>query len=98
MRRDKMPTFVLAGAIVVGALLFSGAPSAAIVLPLILLACPLMMIFMMRGMNHGGGQSGHGDGHGADCHGGHSGDQGTAEHTGHRDEPTARPVDKDSLR
>ena len=40
-------------------------------LPLVLvLACPLMMIFMMRGM-HGGG--GGGRGHAAGCHGGGEG-------------------------
>jgi hypothetical protein len=92
MGRDKMPTFVLAAAIVVGALVWVGVPLAALALPLILLACPLMMIFMMRGMNHDGGQGGHGGG----CHGNHAAHQGTEEHEGH--EPAARPVSKDSVR
>ena len=41
--------------------------SSALFLLLILLVCPLMMIFMMRGM-HGGGQgsAGHGHSHGGD--------------------------------
>lgn len=94
MTRDKMPTLVLAGAILVGALLLSGAPVSAIVLPLILLACPLMMIFMMRGMNHGGGQGGHRPG----CHGDHAEHQGSDEHEGHHQQPTARTAGKDGVR
>ena len=48
---------------------------------LLVLACPLMMIFMMRG--HGHGDHGHSEarmGHG-DCHGSYGG------HNGHADEP-----------
>lgn len=39
---------------------------------LLLLACPLMMIFMMRGMHggHGHGRAGHGAAGQAGCHGG----------------------------
>jgi hypothetical protein len=74
MTRDKMPTVVIAGAIVVGAMILAGVPLASLFFPLVLLACPLMMIFMMRGMDHGSGQGGHGAG----CHGGHTG------HTGHQ--------------
>jgi hypothetical protein len=45
---------------------------------LLVLACPLMMIFMMRGMGHGHGQSNAKGGH-AGCHGGHHGEDETAE-------------------
>lgn len=69
MRTDRIPTLALAGAIVFAALVLAGFPLAALVVPLAVLACPLMMIFMMRGMNHGDG--GHGSGHGPGCHGGH---------------------------
>ena len=47
---------------------------------LLVLACPLMMIFMMRGHGHGGhGQSEGRTGHGG-CHGAHGG------HNGHADQ------------
>jgi hypothetical protein len=52
---------VAAGALVVG-LLAAGSPLQSILPFLLLLACPLMMVFMMRGM---GGHGGHG-GRGAD--------------------------------
>lgn len=93
MTRDKTPALVLAGTIVVGALVFAGVPLASLLFPLILLACPLMMIFMMRGMNHDGGQGGHGGG----CHGGHTGHQATDELDSGPQSPT-RPVGKDSVR
>lgn len=92
MGRDKMPSFVLAGAVVVGALIVTGGPLASLALPLILLVCPLMMIFMMRGMDHGSGDGGHGAG----CHGGHARHGGSDGHEEH--EPTARPVSKDRVR
>jgi hypothetical protein len=52
-------------------MILAGVPLASLLFPLVLLACPLMMIFMMRGMDHGSGQGGHGAG----CHGGHAGHQ-----------------------
>lgn len=64
MKRDNMPMFVLAGAVLVAALVLSGVSIGAVLYPLAILACPLMMIFMMRGMDHGGGHSG-------GCHGSH---------------------------
>ena len=48
----------------------------------LVLACPLMMLLMMRGHGHGGGHSGHDGG----CHGGHD------------HEPEAREVSTDDLR
>jgi hypothetical protein len=41
---------------------------------ILLLACPLMMLFMMRGHGHGQGHSSHAGG----CHGGHHGDDDTS--------------------
>lgn len=72
MGRDRMSTFIVGGAIVVGVLVLAGVPFAAVALPLLLLACPLMMIFM----NHGsGGEGGHGG------HTGHQGNDARGEHT-----------------
>jgi hypothetical protein len=54
MRREQLPLYAIALAVLVVGLAFAGVPvGILLVLPLILL-CPLMMIFMMRGMNHGG--------------------------------------------
>lgn len=50
---------VAAGALVVG-LLAAGTPLQSLLPFVLLLACPLMMVFMMRGM---GGHSGHGGEH-----------------------------------
>jgi len=47
--------FVAAGALVVG-LLVAGTPVQSLLPFVLLLACPLMMVFMMRGM---GGHAGH---------------------------------------
>lgn len=93
MTRDKMPTFVIAAAIVVGAFVLAGVPLAALALPLVLLACPLMMIFMMRGMNHGSDNSGHGAG----CHGDHAKHEDGTEHDANRHEPSS-PTGKDAVR
>jgi hypothetical protein len=53
---------VAAGALVVG-LLVAGTPLQSLLPFVLLLACPLMMIVMMRGM---GGRAGHGGVHGHD--------------------------------
>jgi hypothetical protein len=64
---------VAAGAALVAGLLLSGTPIQSFLPTLLLLACPIMMMFMMRGMHggHGGGNGhgGHGGtaGHGEDC-------------------------------
>jgi hypothetical protein len=60
MKKEQMPRYALALAVLVVGLAFAGVPlSTLLVLPLVL-ACPLMMMFMMRGMNHGsGGGCGH---------------------------------------
>jgi Protein of unknown function (DUF2933) len=50
MKTDRLPAFVLGATAVVGSLLIAGVPPASL-LPLApLLVCPLMMLFMMRGM------------------------------------------------
>lgn len=54
MKRDQVPLYVIALTILIVGLAFAGVPlGTLLVLPLILV-CPLMMIFMMRGMDHGG--------------------------------------------
>lgn len=54
MNHQHMLKPVLIGAGVLVVLGVAGVPVPGLVLPLILLACPLMMFFMMRGMEHGG--------------------------------------------
>jgi hypothetical protein len=66
---------VAAGALVVG-LLAAGTPVRSLLPLVLLLACPLMMVFMMRGM---------GGGHGSD----HSGSHGDARPDRDRDDATA---------
>ena len=51
--KRQLPIYALAVAILVVGLAAVGVPVRIIVLPLALLACPLMMMFMMGGM-HGG--------------------------------------------
>ena len=54
MKREQLPLYAIALAVLVVGLAFTGVPlGTVLVLPMILL-CPLMMIFMMRGMDHGG--------------------------------------------
>jgi hypothetical protein len=54
MKREQLPLYAIALAVLVVGLAFADVPLGTIlVLPLILV-CPLMMIFMMRGMQHGG--------------------------------------------
>jgi hypothetical protein len=54
--------FVAAGALVPG-LLVAGTSLQAVLPFLLLLACPLMMVLMMRGMGGHGDHPGHGGGH-----------------------------------
>jgi hypothetical protein len=65
----------VAGAALVAGLLLSGTPIRSFLPTLLLLACPIMMMFMMRGMGHGGhggtaGNSSQG-GQSDNCHGNH---------------------------
>ncbi|MGW3938515.1 hypothetical protein [Streptomyces sp. NBC_00024] len=59
MTNDKRPIYALALAIGVIGLVALGVPIGTIVLLAILAACPLMMMFMMRGMHGGGMHGGH---------------------------------------
>jgi Protein of unknown function (DUF2933) len=59
MTREHMPIYAVASAILVVGLAAAGVSLGAILVSLAVLACPLMMIFMMGGL-HGG----HGGGHG----------------------------------
>jgi len=45
--------FLIAGGLVIAALAL-GMPVAYLAFALVIVACPLMMYFMMRGMDHGG--------------------------------------------
>ncbi len=54
MKREQLPLYAIALAVLVVGLALAGVPlGTLLVLPLILV-CPLMMFFMMRGMGHGG--------------------------------------------
>ena len=61
MKREQLPLYALALAILVVGLAVAGVPVTTLFFGLVALACPLMMIFIMGGMH--GGHS-HGDGHG----------------------------------
>ncbi|MFI9811875.1 DUF2933 domain-containing protein [Saccharothrix variisporea] len=52
MKRRQMPLYAIALAILVVGLAFTGVPVQTILVGLLVLACPLMMLFMMGG--HGG--------------------------------------------
>ena len=56
MNTSNMGLFAIAAAIAFVGALWAGVPLAGLAPVLIFLACPLMMIFMMKGM-HGGGSS-----------------------------------------
>lgn len=58
MRREHLIYYAIALAALIGVLAWVGVPPNTILVGLLVLACPLMMLFMMRG--------GHGDGHGSD--------------------------------
>ena len=58
MNHQQMIRPMLIGVAVLFALGLAGLPVGNYLPFLIFLACPLMMVFMMRGMNHGGGDQG----------------------------------------
>lgn len=63
MKRQDLPLYALALAVLIVGLAFAGVPMGTLlVLPLVL-ACPLMMFFMMRGMDHGGAPRTYDDDH-----------------------------------
>lgn len=58
MKRQNMPMYAIALAIVVVGALALGVPASSLMFGLLVLACPLMMLFM-HGGHDGGGQHGH---------------------------------------
>jgi hypothetical protein len=58
---SNMGLFAIAAAIAFVGALWAGVPLAGLAPVLIILACPLMMIFMMKGMHGGGSDSQHRD-------------------------------------
>ena len=61
MSHKNTGTYVLAAAVVAAALILAGVPFATLLPFALLLLCPLMMIFMMRGMARSSGSSGEHD-------------------------------------
>ena len=61
MKREQLPLYALPLAVLVVGLVFAGVPVGTLVVLPFVLACPLMMYFMMRGMDHGGSPRTHGD-------------------------------------
>jgi hypothetical protein len=53
MKRANLPLYAVALSILVVGLAFAGVPISTLLLGLVVLACPLMMMFMMGG-GHGG--------------------------------------------
>ena len=64
MKSSNLGLFAIAAATAFVGALWAGAPLATLVPALVVLACPLMMVFMMKGM-HGGGDSAHREPEGA---------------------------------
>jgi len=53
MNKEQLPLYAVALAVLIVGLVFAGVPlSVLFVLPIVLI-CPLMMFFMMRGTDHG---------------------------------------------
>ena len=52
MNKQQLPLYALALAVLVVGLVVAGVPVGALAVVALLLACPLMMFFMMRGMSH----------------------------------------------
>nr|WP_036344107.1 DUF2933 domain-containing protein [Micromonospora purpureochromogenes] len=73
MRRQHLPLYAIALALLVVGALAVGVPARSLVFGLLVLACPLMMLFMH------GGHAGHG---GHEGHGQHQGQQAPAAHDG----------------
>ena len=53
MNRQQLPMYALALAVLIVGLAAVGVPVTTLLFGLIVLACPLMMMFMMGGMHHG---------------------------------------------
>ena len=59
MKREQLPLYAIALAVVIVGLAFTGVPLGTLLILPLILACPLMMIFMMRGMDHRGTKHDH---------------------------------------
>jgi len=57
MKREQLPLYAIALAVLIVGLAYAGVPLGTLVVLPLILACPLMMMFMMRGMG-GMGQGG----------------------------------------
>jgi DUF2933 family protein len=55
MMRQHMPYYAIAAAILIVGLAAVGVPVSNLLFLGVILVCPLMMLFMMRGMHGGGG-------------------------------------------
>lgn len=67
MKKEQLPSYAMVLVVLIVGLAVAGVPlSTLIVVPLVL-ACPLMMFFMMRGMHHGGSPHGEGTEHRGGC-------------------------------
>lgn len=58
MKRQPWGAYAIALAVLIVGLVALGVPANTLLFTAVILACPLMMLFMMRGM-HGGGATGH---------------------------------------
>lgn len=58
MKREQLPLYAIALAVLIVGLVYAGVPLGTLVVLPLILACPLMMMFMMRGMGGMGGGSG----------------------------------------
>jgi hypothetical protein len=68
MKRQQLPLYAIALAILVVGLAFAGVPVITLLVGLAVLACPLMMMFMMGGHGGHGGSGQHTDGPGEHGH------------------------------
>ncbi|MCE7004624.1 DUF2933 domain-containing protein [Kibdelosporangium philippinense] len=69
MKRQHLPLYAIALAILIVGLAFAGVPVQTILFGLLVLACPLMMMFMMGGHGGNGGSGQHTDHPGEHQHG-----------------------------
>jgi hypothetical protein len=58
MRRQHLPFYAIAAAILIVGLVALGVPFSRLSVLAVVLICPLMMMFMMRGMHGGNGHGG----------------------------------------
>lgn len=68
MHGNHIKYMVLGGAAVLAVLALAGVSLGTALTYAIALACPVSMMFMMRGMNHGGADSSHGRTHNSSSH------------------------------